>query len=210
MGALFHFFQVPLYRELSVVALIILLVVVYYFRYVHFAKLSDTRLHRRWLEDLVRGTRRVMIVLVVALVGLVVFDRVILPRQGVSSAQAVKSSSSRKRTPAKSSSAHAETTSKKAKNKAKASQSSRGEIIDASEHSLTTQQYHDLLIVKNYYDKNSGDTNSAAQYRYRGQAVGNAGIKVTEIGGYRELSKNRLKLTHVYWVYPSGKFDVQH
>lgn len=206
MGALIHFFQVPLYRELSVVALIVLLIVAYYFRYVHFAKMSDTRLHRRWLDDLVRGTRRVMIVLVVALVGLVVVDRVILPRQGVTSAQSVKSSSSSRHVPTKAVSTHAKASGKK---KAKATKSSSGEVIDATEHALTTQQYHDLMIVQDYYAKNPDDSKAAAQYRYRGQAVGNAGVKVTEVGGYRKISQNRLKLTHVYWVYPSGKFDVQ-
>ncbi|MFD1393598.1 hypothetical protein ACFQ3L_08485 [Lacticaseibacillus jixianensis] len=201
MGAIIHFFQVPLYRELSVAALIILLIIVYYFRYLHFARLPDTRLHRRWLDKLIHGTRRVMIVFAVALVGLVVYDRLIMPRMSTS---ATASATSSKRAPA-------DRTKKKAAPKASAKKqaaSSSGEVIDATEHPLSSQQYHDLLVVENYYKKNATDENAAEAYRYRGQATGNAGVKVTEIGGYQKLGSKKLKLTHLYWVYPSGQFDV--
>lgn len=205
MGALIHFFQVPLYRELSVVALIVLLIVAYYFRYVHFAKLTDTRTHRRWLDDLIRGTRRVLIVMVVALVGLVVYDRVVIPRQSAASTQAVRSANTKKTSVKKKSHAKAVSSSRPDKT----ASSSSGEIIDAAEHPLDDQQYHDLLIVQGYYKDNPNAGDNAATFRYRGQETGNAGVKVTEIGGYRKLGKNKLKLTHVYWVYPSGQFDVK-
>lgn len=208
MGAIIHFFQVPLYRELSVVALILLLIVVYYFRYVHFAKLPDSRLHRRWLDKLISGTRRVMIVMVLALVALVVYDRVVMPR--LSAAAPVKQAQSSSKKPAATSSSAKKTTKADTtkKQKAKASSSSSGEIIDATEHALSTQQYHDLLVVQNYFKKNPDATSAAEVYRYRGQVTGNAGLKVTEIGGYKKYGQNKLKLTHLYWVYPSGQFDV--
>lgn len=209
MGAIIHFFQVPLYRELSVAALILLLIIVYYFRYVHFAKLSDTRLHRRWLDNLIRGTRRVMIVMVLALVALVVYDRVIMPRAASSAAPVTSARSSSKaaqKSTKKQSAAKVSSSTKKAKSSS--SSATSGEIIDATEHRLSTQQYHDLQVVENYFKKNPSDPNATAVFRYRGQATGNAGLKVSEIGGYKELSKNRLKLIHVYWVYPSGQFDV--
>ncbi|MFD1440033.1 hypothetical protein [Lacticaseibacillus hegangensis] len=211
MDAVFRIFEVALYRELSVGALILFMIIAYYFRYLHFAKMSDTRLHRRWLKKLVSGTRRLLIVLVIALIGLIVYDRLLSPQIAASASHIRTSSSSKKRGDRKSSksSSKENKASTKSKRKKEVSYSASGEVINATERSLTTSEYGALLTVQNYFKKNPNDSNAAPTYRYRGIKRGNAGIQVDEIGGYRKYGKNQLMLEHLYWVYPSGQFDVK-
>ncbi|WP_125579597.1 hypothetical protein [Lacticaseibacillus suibinensis] len=209
MKLLSHFFSVPLYRELTLGALIVLFLVIYYLRYVHFAKMPDSRHARLRLDSLIKGTRWLLIALVLALVGLIIVDRtgVLTTKpaavQTSQHSKATASTSSAKRTMTKT---KAEATS--VSSRAASSQSNDATIISDESESLSTAHDQALQVVEKYYQANPDAKEPNRVYRYRSEQTGNAGVKVTEIGGYLPVGHHQLKLTHVYWVYPSGMFDV--
>ncbi len=202
-------FSVPLYRELTLGALIVLFLVIYYLRYVHFAKMPDSRHARLRLDSLIKGTRWLLIALLLALVGLIIVDRtgvlttktasVQTSHQAKAKASASSAKHTKSKTKAKAPSASSTTAS---------SQSSDSNVISDESESLSSAHFQALQVVTKYYQTNPDAKEPDRVYRYRSEQTGNAGVKVTEIGGYVPVGQHQLKLTHVYWVYPSGMFDV--
>lgn len=209
MKLLSNFFSVPLYRELTLGGLIVLFLVIYYLRYVHFAKMPDSRHARLRLDSLIKGTRWLLIALVLALVGLIIVDRT-----GVLTTKpaAVQTSQQSKAKPSTSNAKQAKAKTKakasRTSSKAASSQSSDASVITDESESLSASHYQALQVIAKYYQTNPDATEPNRVYRYRSEQTGNAGVKVTEIGGYVPVGQHQLKLTHVYWVYPSGMFDV--
>lgn len=209
MKLLSNFFSVPLYRELTLGGLIVLFLVIYYLRYVHFAKMPDSRHARLRLDSLIKGTRWLLIALVLALVGLIIVDRTGVLTTKPAAVQTSRQSKAKASTNnAKQAKAKTKATASRASSKAASSQSSDASVITDESESLSASHYQALQVITKYYQTNPDAKEPNRVYRYRSEQTGNAGVKVTEIGGYVPVGQHQLKLTHVYWVYPSGMFDV--
>ncbi|WP_338216403.1 hypothetical protein [Lacticaseibacillus salsurivasis] len=208
MKLLSNFFSVPLYRELTLGALIVLFLVIYYLRYVHFAKMPDSRHARLRLDSLIKGTRWLLIALVLALVGLIIVDRTGVLTTKTAAVQTSQQSKAEASTSTKHAKAKTKAKAKSASSSNASSQSSDANVISDESESLSSAHFQALQVVEKYYQTNPDAKEPNRVYRYRSEQTGNAGVKVTEIGGYVPVGQHQLKLTHVYWVYPSGMFDV--
>lgn len=209
MKLLSNFFSVPLYRELTLGALIVLFLVIYYLRYVHFAKMPDSRHARLRLDSLIKGTRWLLIALVLALAGLIIVDRTgVLNTKTASVHTSQYSKAGASTSSAKPAKAKTKAKAKSASSSNASSQSSDANLISDESESLSSAHFQAMQVVEKYYQANPDAKEPNRVYRYRSEQTGNAGVKVTEIGGYVPVGQHQLKMTHVYWVYPSGRFDV--
>lgn len=208
MKLLSNFFSVPLYRELTLGGLIVLFLVIYYLRYVHFAKMPDSRHARLRLDSLIKGTRWLLIALVLALVGLIIVDRTGVLTTKTAAVQTGQQSKAEASTSTKHAKAKTKAKAKSAPSSNASSQSSDANVISDESESLSSAHFQALQVVEKYYQTNPDAKEPNRVYRYRSEQTGNAGVKVIEIGGYVPVGQHQLKLTHVYWVYPSGMFDV--
>ncbi|WP_125704421.1 hypothetical protein [Lacticaseibacillus daqingensis] len=188
-------------RELGLVALLVLAIVVYYFRYVHAARTLRGRRQRGQLTRLISGTRFFMVVVAMALVAVLAYDRVwphlaprFQPRAAVSSSHAA---------PASTAKAGATTaTSSQASTSAQTASA-------ATSVSETAQARAAVQLVNDYYSQHADELSDAlVVYQFLGETTGRAGITVQRVGGF---VKHGTKLTQTYefWVYPGDQFDRQ-
>ncbi|WP_390410023.1 hypothetical protein [Lacticaseibacillus jixiensis] len=186
------------FRELVLVALIVLLLVRYYFRYVSAVKSNGLRSKRRRTHNVLVNTRVALVILVLALVAVVGYDRV-LPKLnigGAKTAQAAKPA-------AKASSHHKVAAKKSSKKKSSSSKSSSSAPLDATRA---------VAIVKGYYEKNPDDTtnNGVTSYQFVQKGSDSTGAQVYQVGGYGVGQDGSQQLLHMFYVHADGKFDVAY
>ncbi|WP_225049266.1 hypothetical protein [Lacticaseibacillus kribbianus] len=214
-----------LLRELGVGALILLTIVVYYFRYVHLARRLHGRAQQNGLTRLIAGTRTVMVGLVFVLLLVIGYDRVWphFAPQAQATAQTDKASGSEKKaagdkaTTNKTATGKADSGEKAAGTKTAAKGGSADAATSSSDSSAessssavteTAETQAAETLVSDYYAKNPSalDTTAQVTYRYLGDTTGNANIPVHRIGGFvTENGKEVQK--YEFWVYPGNQFD---
>ncbi|WP_262316908.1 hypothetical protein [Lacticaseibacillus parakribbianus] len=203
-----------LLRELGVVALILLTIVVYYFRYVRLARKLHGRAQHNGLQRLIAGTRTVMVGLAFILLLVIGYDRVwphFAPQAQTKTQVATTSAKKTEATSkAKTSTKVATAKTKADKTKKAASSTSASSAASSSSVTETAETQAATQLVSNYYANNpSGlDTTAQVTYRYLGDTTGNANLPVHRIGGFvTEGGKEVQK--YEFWVYPGNQFDRQ-
>lgn len=193
------------FRELVLVALIVLLLVRYYFRYVNAVRTKGLRSQRRRTQSVLANTRVALVILFVALLAVVGYDRV-LPHfvTGSHTTQVAKSSSkpssSRKVAVKQTSSKHKAATSKQ---KTASSKATSTKTVDSTRA---------VAIVKGYYKKHPEDTtnNGVSSYQYVQKGSDSTGAQVYQVGGYGAGADGSQQLLHMFYVHADGKFDVAY
>lgn len=177
-------------RELVLVALIVLLLVRFYFRYVKAVSHQGERTRRRRTHKTLVNTRVALVVLVIALLAVVGYDRV-LPHFVDSKTTQTAVSHSQSSTA---------TSSVAAKSSSEKSSSASSGPVDAQRA---------VAIVKGYYEKNPTDTtnNGVDTYKYVQKGSDSSGAQVFEVGGYGNGSDT---IVHLFYVHADGKFDLAY
>ncbi len=180
-----------LFREILLGILFLLVIVIYYFRYVHIAKNTRGRAQRRKLAGAIGSTRVWMILIVLAFAGVMVYDRVWEPAHATIRSAAVSSSKAK--------------SSKKAAAKSSIDSSSASSSSTSSATipsvTVTAAGTKAITIVSGYIG--SAIDNQPVTFHFLGQITGNAGLPVQRVGAF---AKDNTQLAE-YWVYPSGQFD---
>ncbi|WP_179395585.1 hypothetical protein [Lacticaseibacillus absianus] len=191
-----------LVRELGLVALLVLAVVVYYFRYVHAAKTLRGRSQRGKLSRLIAGTRHFMVLIAVVLVAVVGYDRLWPHFAPHAQTQRQTATQPKKRAAhtsksVRASQAAAQTTSETSSTSSRAVQE-------------TAATRAAVQLVEDYYAQHADQlkTDKAVTYRYLGDTTGNASLPVHRVGGFVKQGDQMVQ-RYEFWVYPGNQFDQQ-
>ncbi|WP_127848341.1 hypothetical protein [Lacticaseibacillus hulanensis] len=203
-----------LVRELFIVFLIVVVMLRYISKYVGASRNPNPRIRTRRMATTLKDTRGMLIVLVIALVAVIGYDRVIRPH--FASAPVETHKVAKKKTPkivdvnSKSSS---DSSTKKATKKKQ--ESIKGAITATSGSVMVPDgdmtKAKAVAIVANYFGQHPEEkAQASAAYKCEKKGKGDASIAVYMVTGYERKDNGKLKSEHMYWVYPSGKFTTKY
>lgn len=191
-------------RELFIVLLILITLVIFYRRYVFYArqKAGDPRRRRSHLDNTVFYTRWALIVLGIVLVGTVAYDRV-LPHWGLGASTTVA-----EKAPVKQAKKAAATSSTQATSAKKVTKTKQKKTTKKTKKAKKITARRAVAIVQDYYENNPStvDDTSSVTYDFIQKTRDENGSLIYEIGGY---DANQQQI-HDYEVHQDGKFDVSY
>jgi cytoskeletal protein RodZ len=196
-----------LLRELVLVALILMLLIRFYFQYVNAATRKIERIRRRRTRQTLVNTRIALTILVVALLAVLAYDR-LLPHFGYG-AQAARVS----QTSAHSSIAKISVSSSSTSAKTSSSRSSQAASSTTTSSSSSTEitAKRAVAIVKSYYSKHPNDSGANVDsYSYVEKGTDDSGAPVFEVGGFVTNQDGSSSQQHLYYVHKDGKFDIAY
>ncbi|MFD1484256.1 hypothetical protein ACFQ5J_03300 [Lacticaseibacillus baoqingensis] len=192
-----------LLRELVLAALILLLLIRFYFKYVNAATRKNERIRRRRTRQTIVNTRILLLVLGVALVGVLAYDRV-LPHFGYG-AQAAQTTASSARSSVAKISVSAQATSQKSSSEKASS------VTASSSSSAPVTEKRAVAIVKHYYKEHPNDSGADVDsFSFVQKGTDSAGAPVFEVGGYINNQDGSTAQQHLYYVHKDGKFDIAY